>query len=177
MMTPTELSSRLKAMAAHAGADELDHFAGHDAGQAVDAGDAVAHFEHPAHLARCPGVSRNCSISVCRTETISSALNLMTASRKNLFLHVIQVVAHGASTCKSPMRIFMPPSSSGAHTGVQNRILLKDDCECARSGRADVIGQGHGRLHQHAQAVLAFVVDLMSAVPNRPHQVEPIVGH
>ena len=30
---------------------ELDHFAGHDARQAVDAGDAVADFEHAADLA------------------------------------------------------------------------------------------------------------------------------
>ena len=30
---------------------ELDHLAGHDAGQAVDAGDAVADLEHLAHLA------------------------------------------------------------------------------------------------------------------------------
>ena len=32
-------------------AGELDHFAGHHAGQAVDAGDAVAHLEHAADLA------------------------------------------------------------------------------------------------------------------------------
>src|SRR5207245_6829385 len=32
-------------------ARELDHLAGHDAGQAVDASDAVADFEHAAHLA------------------------------------------------------------------------------------------------------------------------------
>ena len=34
------------------GAGELDHFAVHGAGEAVDAGDAVADFEHAAHLAR-----------------------------------------------------------------------------------------------------------------------------
>ena len=32
-------------------AGKLDHFAGHDAGKAPDAGDAVAHFEDPADLA------------------------------------------------------------------------------------------------------------------------------
>ena len=37
--------------AADAGARELDHLAGHDAGQAVDAGDAVADLQHPADLA------------------------------------------------------------------------------------------------------------------------------
>ena len=52
MMTPTEFSSRLNASPLHAGAGELDHFAGHDAGQAVDAGDAVADFEHAADFAR-----------------------------------------------------------------------------------------------------------------------------
>src|SRR5262249_24138010 len=35
-----------------AGARELDHLAGHDAGQAVDARDAVAHFEDAPRLAR-----------------------------------------------------------------------------------------------------------------------------
>ena len=51
MMTPTEFSSRLKARPRDAGARELDHLAGHDAGQAVDAGDAVADLQHPADLA------------------------------------------------------------------------------------------------------------------------------
>ena len=51
MMTPTEFSSRLKARPVDAGLGELDHLAGHDAGQAVDAGDAVADLEHPADLA------------------------------------------------------------------------------------------------------------------------------
>ena len=32
-------------------AGKLDHLAGHHAGQAVDAGDAVAHLDHPADLA------------------------------------------------------------------------------------------------------------------------------
>ena len=52
MMTPTEFSSRLKARPRTLGAGELDHFAGHDAGEAVDAGDAVADFEDPADFAR-----------------------------------------------------------------------------------------------------------------------------
>ena len=53
MITPTEFSSRLKArpIAAAGAAGELDHFARHHAGQAVDAGDAVAHFDHAADLA------------------------------------------------------------------------------------------------------------------------------
>ena len=41
----------VEGQAAHAGAGELDHLAGHDAGQAVDAGDAVADFEDAAHFA------------------------------------------------------------------------------------------------------------------------------
>ena len=50
MMTPTEFSSRLKARPIDA-AGELDHFAGHHARQAVDAGDAVADFQHAADFA------------------------------------------------------------------------------------------------------------------------------
>ena len=49
-MTPTEFSSRLKARPIDA-AGELDHFAGHDAREAVDAGDAVADFQHAADFA------------------------------------------------------------------------------------------------------------------------------
>src|SRR5262249_40300959 len=37
--------------AADAGAGELEHLAGHHASQAVDAGDAVAHFQDAAHFA------------------------------------------------------------------------------------------------------------------------------
>jgi hypothetical protein len=36
---------------------ELDHLAGHDAGQAVDAGDAVADLEHLPRLARADAVA------------------------------------------------------------------------------------------------------------------------
>ena len=50
MMMPTEFSSRLNARPIGA-AGELDHFAGHDARQAVDLGDAVADFEHAADFA------------------------------------------------------------------------------------------------------------------------------
>ena len=50
MMTPTEFSSRLNARPLDA-VGELDHFAGHDAREAVDAGDAVADFEHAADFA------------------------------------------------------------------------------------------------------------------------------
>ena len=42
---------QVEGQAADAGARELDHLAGHDAGQAVDAGDAVADLQHPADLA------------------------------------------------------------------------------------------------------------------------------
>ena len=42
MMTPTEFSSRFRAMPRTPVRDELDHLAVHDAGEAVDARDAVA---------------------------------------------------------------------------------------------------------------------------------------
>ena len=41
---------QVEGQADHA-AGELDHFAGHHAGQSVDAGDAVADFQHGADLA------------------------------------------------------------------------------------------------------------------------------
>ena len=49
MMTPTEFSSRLQRDPLDA-VLEVDHLAGHDAGEAVDAGDAVADLEHLADL-------------------------------------------------------------------------------------------------------------------------------
>ena len=51
MMTATDDSSRLNARPLIAGLGELDEFAGHDLGQAVAAGDAVADFEHLPDLA------------------------------------------------------------------------------------------------------------------------------
>ena len=50
MMTPTRVLFQVEGQADDA-AGELDHFAGHDAGQAVDAGDAVADFQHAADFA------------------------------------------------------------------------------------------------------------------------------
>ena len=77
---------------------------------------------------------RNCSISVCRTETISSALNLITASRKNLFLHVIQVVAHGAIYLQITDADLHAAQQLGADAGVQNRLLLKGDANALDQG-------------------------------------------
>jgi hypothetical protein len=42
---------KVEGLAANAGAGELDHFASHDAAQAVDARDAVADFQDPADFA------------------------------------------------------------------------------------------------------------------------------
>ena len=50
MMTPTEFSSRLNARPLTP-LGKLDHLARHDAGQPVDAGNAVADFQHGADFA------------------------------------------------------------------------------------------------------------------------------
>ncbi len=50
MITPTLFSSRLKARPMTP-TGKLDHLAGHHAGQAVDAGDAVADFQDRADFA------------------------------------------------------------------------------------------------------------------------------
>ncbi len=50
MMMPTEFSSRLKARPM-VPLGNSHHLAGHDAGEAVDAGNAVAHLQHAAYFA------------------------------------------------------------------------------------------------------------------------------
>ena len=50
-MTATEFSSRLNASPFTSACGEVDQFAGHDVGEAVAAGDAVADFQDAAGLA------------------------------------------------------------------------------------------------------------------------------
>ena len=55
---------------------EFDHFTGHDARQAVNAGDTVADFQHGTDFADVD-LAVECSISCCKTDAISSLLNFM----------------------------------------------------------------------------------------------------
>ena len=76
MMTPTLFSSRLNARPIDA-AGELDHFAGHDARQAVARGRYRRRLPARVPTSRTSTLVWNCSISRWMTEAISSALNFM----------------------------------------------------------------------------------------------------
>ena len=69
-------------------AGELDHFAGHDARQAVDARNAVAHFEHATDFADVDLGLEVFQFPAWMTEAISSALNFMNAPVDHLLTRV-----------------------------------------------------------------------------------------
>src|SRR5712692_659772 len=62
----------------------------------------------------CP---RYCSISACNTETISSALNLMTASRNELVPNGVEFGAHGG--------VIQPIADAHHHAAQKLRIKLR----------------------------------------------------
>ncbi len=167
----------VEGQAAHAGAGELDHLAGHDAGQAVDAGDAVADLEHPADLARCRGWCWNLLDFLSRTETISSALNLMAASldelvpdvaRRGPDRAVVDVVAHLDDQAAQQV---------GIDRMFEDRFGLQRRAQFGRSDVPLVVGQGaRPCAHMHAHATgAARSSNLADLGQDRPQQVEAVV--
>src|SRR5437773_7825177 len=95
----------------------------------------------------CP---RYCSISVCNTETISSALNLMTASRYKLVPNrlepganrgVVQPIAHAHHHASEQLRI---------DCRLQNGVELQCLAQLLPQTILLIVGQWHGRAHLHA---------------------------
>src|SRR4029078_10743336 len=68
---------------------------------------------------------RYCSISVCRTETISSALNLITASFDELFLQVFQFGSQRAVVAPVVDADDHAAQQRGIDLGLQHRLTLK----------------------------------------------------
>src|SRR3954454_1562377 len=101
-----------------------------------------------------------CSISDCRTETISSALNLMTASRKNLITNVVDTGSHGGVVLPVADANLEAAQDGGIDLDVQHRLDAERASDVAHQpvflGRIEV----HSGRHVNARAALEIVVQL-----------------
>src|SRR5438105_4467201 len=101
---------------------------------------------------RASSLARYWSISSRRTETISSALNLITASRDNLFADVGQLRTHrlvvdpvADADDQAPQQIRIDPS-------LEDRLLVELLPQLLAQPFAQIVGQRHraGDLDAHA---------------------------
>src|SRR5262249_50205909 len=98
-----------------------------------------------------------CSISVVRTEAISLALNLMTASHDDLIADVGEFRAHGS--------IVLPVADADAdtadHFGLdsqrQYRFAMQEVRKVVLQALALIVGQGNRGGHRHAHTAGALV--------------------
>src|SRR6266480_3215205 len=120
----------------------------------------------------CP---RYCSISVCNTEKISSALNLMTASRYKLVPNrlepganrgVIQPIAHAHDHATEQLRI---------DRRLQDRVELQGLAQLLPQAIFLVVRQRHGRAHLHANPLGPRVPQFLGRRQDWAKQVQSLV--
>src|SRR5438132_355078 len=93
---------------------------------------------------RASSLERYWSISVWRTETISSALNLITASRDELVSDTLKAGADRAVVEPVADADHQPTEQIGLHARVKERLQAEGVAELLAQAVALVVGQGHG---------------------------------
>src|SRR5207302_8122078 len=120
-------------------------------------------------------LSRYCAISFWRTETISSALNLITTSLDELFLNGLEPAAD--------RRIDPPIADLHDHSGDQigidprfkHRLLVELGPDFLTQGLGLIVGQRHGTHNPHAHEAGTLIVQIAVRRMNGPQRVEPLV--
>src|SRR6516165_10559388 len=115
------------------------------------------------------------SISFCNTETISLALNLMTASRDNLFANPVQTRTHRGIV--EPVAHPDPESAEeiAVYLGLQNRLQVERFPNLLPQAGLLGIGQRHRRLDLDANPGVTFIVQFPIGSKDGPQQIQPIL--
>src|SRR5947207_1451499 len=124
---------------------------------------------------RASSFERYCSISVCSTETISSALNLMTASQQDVVADVFQLGADRA--------VVLPIADADAQAGdqlrlyfqIQDRFAVQRSAELLLQALLLIVGQRHRRGDLDADASGPNIVQFAQRRQNRPQQLQTLV--
>src|SRR5262249_34843162 len=117
-----------------------------------------------------------CSISLVRTEAISLALNLMTASHEDLIADVLEFRTHRG--------IVLPIADADANAGDQFGIgfQLEDGLEAPPTAElflqmlALIVGERDGRSHFHSNAAGALIDQIAQLRQDRSQQLQPLLG-
>src|SRR5439155_16393460 len=119
--------------------------------------------------------ARYWSISLWRTETISSALNLMTASLDDLFPHAFQALADGGIVDPIAHAHHHAAEQIGIEPGVEQRLLVIALAQLSEQVFALVLRQRHGGADLHAHSSSPLVPQLPVGGEDWPDQMEPLV--
>src|SRR5205823_6330643 len=121
---------------------------------------------------RASSFERYCSISVCSTETISSALNLMTASQQDVVADGFELGADRA--------VILPIADANAQAGdqlrldfqIQDGLAVQRGAELSLQALFLVVREGHRRGDLDADPSGALIVQLAQRCQNRPQQLQ-----
>src|SRR5256885_5215134 len=124
---------------------------------------------------RASSFERYCSISLWSTETISSALNLMTASHQDVVADVFQLGADRA--------VVLPIADADAHAAdqlgldlqIEDRLPVQRFTEFSLQALLLIVGQGHGRGDLDPDAPGALIMQLAQRRQDRPQQLQTLV--
>src|SRR5258707_1065233 len=124
---------------------------------------------------RDTSLERYWSISDCRTETISSALNLMTASLNDLVADrdqprpdrgVVEPISHLYDQAADQV---------GIRPHAQHRLLLESLAEFIPQAFLLIVRQRRGGANLHAHPSRPLLVQFLSSLENVAEDVEPLV--
>src|SRR5947208_1052761 len=115
------------------------------------------------------------SISLRRTETISSGLNFMTATLNQLIADGVQLVLHAGVV--APVADLHDESAQqvGVDTRAQDGFFLRHLAQLADQALALVVRERHGAAHQNTHLVGALLDQGGIDVEDRPQQLQPLV--
>src|SRR5437763_3155607 len=119
---------------------------------------------------------RYCSISLCRTETISSALNLMAASRDELVLDRFEPRLQRQVVEQVADLDLQPAEQVRVHHFDQDRLHPELLAGRRLDALALLVVERHGRAHLEADPAVQRVAQLAVLRPDRPDDVEAVVG-
>src|SRR5262249_19237561 len=114
-------------------------------------------------------------ISDCNTETISSALNLMAASRDDLVANgfqplpdrrIIDPIAHADDHAAQEI---------GIEPGFEQWLLVKTLPELVQQALALIVGQRHDRADLHSHPPGTLIPQIAVGGEDRPNQIQPLV--
>src|SRR5262245_25605414 len=124
---------------------------------------------------RVSALVRYWPISASRTEAISSALNLMGPSRRQLVLEYEQIGPVGGVAHLVPDAYSNPADQVGHVVHDDTRRLAEVVCQRVRDLVLLGLGQRGGRLHQYPDPVRRLVPQRPVGDRDELHQAEPVL--
>src|SRR5579859_836450 len=115
------------------------------------------------------------SISFCKTETISLALNLMTASRDYLMANLFQTRTHRGIIQPVPHPDAQTAQKAGVQLALHDGFKMKGIPNSLLQADLLVIWQGYRRLDLDPDSAAALIIQFPVGGQNRPQEIKPFL--